>query len=452
MQNSRCLFLFNYIADNGNYSISSDKATVVKSTIGDQAPLRSPNPDTASQNGYNVAAAGAAGVPQRRTFLSPTTEGNKRELYAQGRPQAKDAAGSGANWYLGTKSERQVILQPDVESRLFFEGTVTATDMSRATDKREKDRVGIFGTGNSYAGSYGRVTSESIGRDLNPLGRGDGRAYLAGMLDFGQLYPELPLSTTPSGSGNSVNNCGCKGIGSCDQDITPGITPDAGFENPIEPPQSRTIMPDWNPWAGEKDPHWITGENQQLYPNPSRPGWWVVRPPHIQPFPPIAITPSPTPPGSSWPHPVPPVEQTPLPMYWRECDENGNCPPGYKPTNYPDPKAGMRCVCVPNESNDWSVGRLALNISASRIEQASVLKRVKWCYPGRVNNCFGCEDCCFQGCDICKLIIDTEWKKKHYDECIWMCQAECQNSSLNNQDACEYGCAWCTNYVTGYTC
>ena len=167
------------------------------------APLRSPNPDTASQSAYNHANGF---TPQRRSFISPATEGDKRQLYGQGRPEAKDSAGSGANWYLGTKSDRQVILQPDVESRLFFEGTVTATDMSRATDAREGLRAGIFGASNSYAGSSGRVVSESIGRDLNPLGRGDGMAYLGGQLRSGWLAPTLPLSAAISGSGNSVNN------------------------------------------------------------------------------------------------------------------------------------------------------------------------------------------------------------------------------------------------------
>ena len=211
------------------------------------APLRSPNPDTASQNGYNVAAAGAVGVPQRRTFLNPTTEGDKRELYAQGRPQAKDAAGSGANWYLGTKSDRQVILQPDVESRLFFEGTVTATDMSRATDKREKDRLGIFGTGNSYAGSYGRVTSESLGRDLNPLGRGSGQAFVAGALNLGRISPRLAVSVAAAGSGNSINNC-------CGKLLTTALPQLASFTADQVLANEETPTTEKRPWypCGEK--------------------------------------------------------------------------------------------------------------------------------------------------------------------------------------------------------
>ncbi len=75
-------------------------------------------------------------------------------------------------------------------------GTVAQTDMSRATDSREKDRIGIFGTDLSYAGSYGRVTSESIGRDLNPLGRGDGAAYVAGAINLSNINPAEPMPNT----------------------------------------------------------------------------------------------------------------------------------------------------------------------------------------------------------------------------------------------------------------
>jgi hypothetical protein len=106
------------------------------------------------------------------------------------------------------RAQRTGIIGYPVESRLMFEGTVTATDMSRATDAREKDRLGIFGTGLSYAGSYGRVTSESIGRDLNPLGRGRGQALVGGMQRAGGISPRLPRSHAAGGVGNSVNN-GC---------------------------------------------------------------------------------------------------------------------------------------------------------------------------------------------------------------------------------------------------
>jgi len=125
----------------------------------------------------------------------------------QGRPMAKDSSGSGANWYQGTISAPQNANQNPVESRLFFEGTVT-TGLDRATDAREKQRIGIFGTGFSYAGSYSRVTSEPIGRDLNPPGRGDGMAYVAGALNLGRIAPRVPRGLAARGIGNSVNNQG----------------------------------------------------------------------------------------------------------------------------------------------------------------------------------------------------------------------------------------------------
>ena len=124
---------------------------------------------------------------------------------------AKDAGGSGASWYQGTLSAAQNANQNIVESRLFFTGTTGMSgglDLSRSTDAREKGRVGLFGTAESYAGSYGRVTSESVGRDLNPLGRGDGMAYVAGELSLDQVAPRLPLSRPTIGFGYSVNN-GC---------------------------------------------------------------------------------------------------------------------------------------------------------------------------------------------------------------------------------------------------
>jgi len=180
----------------------------------------------------------------RRSFdVSSTLEADKREFHAQGQPMAKDSSGSGrkrfsarpsaysaprltltAPWLAnpcltrragatGTTSASQGMGQPAVESRFFFTGTVTATDMSRATDTREGYRVGFLGSSYSYKRSSGRVTAESIGRDLNPLGRGDGMAYLAGAVRSGWLAPALPYSEALSGSGSSVNNSGGYGIG-----------------------------------------------------------------------------------------------------------------------------------------------------------------------------------------------------------------------------------------------
>ena len=68
------------------------------------APLRSPNADTAGNTGYNVANTSS---PQRRTFLTPTSAGNERHLYGQGKPNAMDAADmtEAAQWSTGIVSE-----------------------------------------------------------------------------------------------------------------------------------------------------------------------------------------------------------------------------------------------------------------------------------------------------------------------------------------------------------
>ena len=173
--------------------------------------LRSPNADTASQVGYNQTDYVA---PQRRTYLSPTSAGDERNLYGQGKPMAKDSSGGGLDWSTGIESESPDSVTVTLESRLDFDGTVAPTDLSRATDAREKGRIGIFGSQLSYAGSSGRVTSEPLGRDLNPLGRGDGGAYVAGAVNLGVIAPRLPGSRATGGTGNSVNNCGqCGGGG-----------------------------------------------------------------------------------------------------------------------------------------------------------------------------------------------------------------------------------------------
>ena len=225
------------------------------------APLKSPNPDTASQPAYNIAAQGGKGTPQRRTWTSPTVEGNKREVFGQGRPMAKDSSGNGANWWQGTRSDPPVS-GTAVESRFFFEGTVAPTDMSRATDSREASRIGIFGTSNSYGGSYGRVTNEALGRDLNPLGRGAGQALVAGMLNVGRIMPGLPGSIRAGGKqGNGANNPpggapvepGPGGGASCDCGGTCEGTCDGGFAH--------------DPCCGRLMPNGICDCTQCLYPD-----------------------------------------------------------------------------------------------------------------------------------------------------------------------------------------
>jgi len=170
--------------------------------------VKSPNADTASTAAFNLANDK---TPQRRTFPTPTTEGDQRHLYGQGKAMPKDSSGSGANWGTGIQSDDPNGVLNPMNSRLDFDGTVTATDLDRATDTREKGRIGILGSALAYAGSSPRVTSEKIGRDINPLGRGGGAALVGGQLNLGRMFPSLPISRAIGGTGSSVNNRGCAG-------------------------------------------------------------------------------------------------------------------------------------------------------------------------------------------------------------------------------------------------
>jgi hypothetical protein len=211
------------------------------------SPLKGPNADTASQNGYNAAPLMGGGNPQRRTFLTPTTEGDKRELWGQGRPQAKDSVASWATGKISVAPTMTVV--PNIESRFEFTGTVTATDMSRATDVRENGKVGIFGSALGYKGSSGRVENEAIGRSINPMGAGDGRLYAGGNLKFSGVAPSLPGWPPNRRNGNGVNGndmvpvgIGRPGVGGGTGGNGGGGS-ESGSNNPSDCPHKRHTIP-----------------------------------------------------------------------------------------------------------------------------------------------------------------------------------------------------------------
>ena len=144
--------------------------------------------------------------PTERPAGRSACQRRERHLLGQGKALAKDSSGSGANWCTGIASDDPNGVLNPLASRLDFDGTVTATDLDRATDAREKGRIGILGSALAYAGSSPRITSEKIGRDVNPLGRGDGMAYVGGMVNLGDIAPELPTGRAARGYGNSINN------------------------------------------------------------------------------------------------------------------------------------------------------------------------------------------------------------------------------------------------------
>jgi hypothetical protein len=76
-----------------------------------------------------------------------------------------------------------------------------------------------------------------MGRYLNPLGRGDGRAYVAGGMNLGLIAPRLPWNASPGGWGNSVNN-------GCASDRWSGLGPD-DFYQYVNDPQDRNCLVLW---------------------------------------------------------------------------------------------------------------------------------------------------------------------------------------------------------------
>lgn len=166
--------------------------------------------------------------------------------------------------------------------------------MSRAAEGREKQRIGIFGTGLSYAGSYGRVTSESSGRDLNPLGRGAGQALVAGSVNLGRLAPTLRRARGEVAQGNSANNqCMGGGVG--------GLGGYCGSSYGGSGIDSHAL--DWT----YDPPKWRD------------PGFDHPLPPPYGPKPPVVLPPGLTPPVAPNPFPLPPLGTAPT------CEELLRC-------------------------------------------------------------------------------------------------------------------------------
>jgi hypothetical protein len=181
--------------------------------------------------------------------------------------------------------------QKNLESRLFFEGTVTATDMDRATDTREKGRIGITGSAQAYGGSNGRVTSEAIGRDINPLGRGGGAALVGGMMNLGGLAPRLPSGRREADQGNSVNNV-CLGCIDVPHDNPrtedPPIDDNPPFVGPMPPlpplpwPPPGGIIPE--PYGCKRCAQWCTKTRTIYSDYPFAPPVEANWPTHLKPF------------------------------------------------------------------------------------------------------------------------------------------------------------------------
>jgi hypothetical protein len=191
------------------------------------------------------------GDPQRRTFLNPTTEGDQRQFDGQGEPQSKDASGNGANWYLGVQSEPQAAGQNAVESRLSYEGTVTATDMGRATDVRGGGRIGVLGSQLSHSTTGGGAYSQPLGRTVNT-------PYIAWLPGheppgWGQGGGLIPMKEWAPGLEPPGWNDGFWQLAGAETDIAwlPGQEPPGWNELPVKPMMDFLPghePPGWNNW------------------------------------------------------------------------------------------------------------------------------------------------------------------------------------------------------------
>ena len=93
-----------------------------------------------------------------------------------------------------------------LHSELFYHRNATVNQNSIALSS-DRGSLEIAGVSLLYEGT--RVKSYLLGRDLNPMGRGDGNYYPHGAFGIGNVRP-IPTTSIVSGFGNSINN-GCGG-------------------------------------------------------------------------------------------------------------------------------------------------------------------------------------------------------------------------------------------------
>jgi hypothetical protein len=89
-----------------------------------------------------------------------------------------------------------------LHSELFYHRNATVNQNSIALSS-DRGSLEIAGVSLLYEGT--RVKSYLLGRDLNPMGRGDGQYYPEGMFSAGNTRP-VPNDSPVGGRGNSINN------------------------------------------------------------------------------------------------------------------------------------------------------------------------------------------------------------------------------------------------------
>jgi hypothetical protein len=140
--------------------------------------------------------------PVRRTYTSGGTAGDTSQQSHYGEYKLINGAAP-AYTFFGPRGTKQSEVFP-VRSL-----TVTENDVALPAERGNLEYAGLALV---YEGN--RVKSALLGRDLNPLGRGDGVHYVAGAMKILAATRNVGAWFARSGSGNSVNNCGqCGGNG-----------------------------------------------------------------------------------------------------------------------------------------------------------------------------------------------------------------------------------------------
>jgi len=194
--------------------------------------------DTSQQSHYGEKVGAVLALPDRAQHAAPLHINSAAPAFT----------------FFGPRGTKQSEVFP-IRSLTFTENDVALP--------AERGNLEYAGLSLVYEGN--RVKSSLLGRDLNPLGRGDGDFYPAGAFGLTQVtVASLVAEERPSlyATGNSVNNQGQCGTGKdCGQRyLTPaaGISPNKGpTPTPPGPPtfasQGPTEPPDC--WEGVKIAH-----------------------------------------------------------------------------------------------------------------------------------------------------------------------------------------------------
>jgi hypothetical protein len=200
--------------------------------------------------------------PVRRTYTSGGTAGDTSQQSRYGGNvgavrELPDRAQHAAPLHFNSAAPAYTFFGPrgTKQSEVFPVRSLTFTENDVALPA-ERGNLEYAGLSLVYEGN--RVKSALLGRDLNPLGRGDGIHYFAGAMRLRAATPNVGRWFRPVGSGNSVNNSGqATGCGDSHDGkqcvplfvpifLPPGVQPALplrSFHPPQQPPQKPPQQP-----------------------------------------------------------------------------------------------------------------------------------------------------------------------------------------------------------------